>query len=299
MRDALAIVNPAAGGGTCGKEAQGALDSLRNGHMKLKVVETTGPGDATQLAKEAFANGTRHFIAVGGDGTSCEIVNGFMDPSLETGELCTLGFLPFGTGNSYLRDFTQHGTGAALNALKEDRSRPSDVNALHHDGGIFYSLNILSMGFTARVGATTNQRFKRFGELGYVMGVVTTLAGLESDPFAMTVDGVEEEEKALTFLSLNNSQYTGGKMRMAPNASTEDGLCEMIEVGKMGRFRLLQLFPRIFKGAHIHAPEVESRRAKEIVFRGSGPMDVMADGEIIRVVPRKVKVIQHAFRVNI
>ena len=88
-------------------------------------------------------------------------------------------------------------------------------------------------------------------------------------------------------------------MRMAPNASTEDGLCEMIEVGKMGRFRLLQLFPRIFKGTHIHAPEVESRRAKEIVFRGSGPMDVMADGEVIRVVPRKVEVIPQAFRVNI
>ena len=155
------------------------------------------------------------------------------------------------------------------------------------------------MGFTARVGATTNRRFKPFGELGYILGVVTTLARLEADPFTMTVDGVEEEEKALTFLSLNNSQYTGGKMHMAPGATTEDGLCDMIEVGEMGRIRLLQLFPRIFKGTHIEAPEVTSRKAKEIIFRQTGPMDVMADGEVIRVVPRKVEVIPQAFRVNI
>ena len=198
-----------------------------------------------------------------------------------------------------MRDFTQHGAAAALNALREGRSRPSDVNALHHDEGVFYSMNILSMGFTARVGATTNRRFKPFGELGYILGVVTTLARLEADPFTMTVDGEEEAEKPLTFLSLNNSQYTGGKMHMAPSASTEDGLCDMIEVGEMGRMRLLQLFPRIFKGTHVDAPEVKSRKVREIIFRQTAPMDVMADGEVIRVVPRKVVVNPQAFRVNI
>ena len=76
----MAIVNPAAGGGSCGKEAQGALDSLRKGDLDIQVVETHEPGHATRLAREAFADGIRQFIAVGGDGTSCEIVNGFMDP---------------------------------------------------------------------------------------------------------------------------------------------------------------------------------------------------------------------------
>lgn len=295
----LVIINPAAGGGNCGKKAPDALDALHRTDLNLEIIETQGPGDASRIAKEGFSQGVRHFIAVGGDGTSCELINGFLPQSLETQDPCTLGFLPLGTGNSFLRDFTVHGGVAALNAIRENRSRPCDVNALHHKEGTFYSLNILSMGFTANVGAVTNRRFKLLGEAGYILGVVATLARLKPMSFSLTVDGKEEPTKGLTFLSLNNSQFTGGKMRMAPGADTADGFATMVEVNGMSRGRLLQIFPKIFSGTHINAPEISERNVREIVFRESFPMDVMADGEVIRLSPTKLEVCPNALRVQI
>src|SRR4029077_17191728 len=92
-----------------------ALDRLRVGGISLKVVETSAPGQATGLARDAYAQGFRKFIAVGGDGTSYEIVNGLF-PAGEGG-LATLAFLPLGTGNSFLRDFSDRGVEFAIEAL--------------------------------------------------------------------------------------------------------------------------------------------------------------------------------------
>ena len=95
----LAVVNPAAGGGRCRKLMGPALDRLRAGGIDLKVVETTAPGQATLLVRDAYAKGFRKFIAVGGDGTSYEIVNGLFPG--DGGGQPTLAFLPLGTGNSF------------------------------------------------------------------------------------------------------------------------------------------------------------------------------------------------------
>ena len=104
----LAVVNPAAGGGRCGKLAPAALEKLRAKGVELDVVESSGPGDTVRLAREAYVKGVRRFIAVGGDGTSYEIVNGLF-PEAASGARAALGFLPLGTGNSFLRDFSDRG----------------------------------------------------------------------------------------------------------------------------------------------------------------------------------------------
>src|SRR5246127_4821801 len=104
----LAIINPAAGGGRCRDQVGAALERLRKSSLAIETVETNAAGDATRLARQAYARGYRKFIAVGGDGTSYEIVNGLF-PVAEGVEPPVLGFLPLGTGNSFLRDFTQRG----------------------------------------------------------------------------------------------------------------------------------------------------------------------------------------------
>ena len=118
----LAIVNPAAGGGRCRKLVGPALEKLRAGGLTLDVVETHAPGEATQLTRDAYGRGYRAFLGVGGDGTSYEIVNGLFPEALE-GERPTLGFLPLGTGNSFLRDFSDQGVVYAMESLLARRSR--------------------------------------------------------------------------------------------------------------------------------------------------------------------------------
>ena len=174
----LAIVNPAAGFGKAAKLLGPALDRLRAGGVSFEVAETRHAGHATALAREGYAAGYRRFIAVGGDGTSFETVNGLFPEAWERRDAPTLGFLPLGTGNSFLRDFTKEGAAYAIRAILEGRTRPCDVIRLTHATGIIYYINILSLGFVADVATLANRRFKRLGAASYGLAVVLCVAAV-------------------------------------------------------------------------------------------------------------------------
>src|SRR6202049_3027374 len=171
----LAIVNPAAGGGRSRKLLGPALERLQAGGIEVKVAETKSPGEATEIARRAYGRGVRNFIAVGGDGTSYEIVNGLYPQALDA-ERPTLGFLPLGTGNSFLRDFSHQGVEYGIESLLAHRSRSCDVLRLRHRTGVIYYLNLLSMGFTADVATLRATHFSGWGELGYFTSIFLTLA---------------------------------------------------------------------------------------------------------------------------
>lgn len=298
MGDAwLAIVNPAAGGGRCGKQFPAALEKLRGAGLVVDVLTTEGEGHATDIARRSWAEGRRRFLAVGGDGTSYEVVNGLFPAAHDEGERPRLGFLPMGTGNSFLRDFTTEGATHSLAALGEGRARACDVMRLKHRGGVLYWINICSIGFVADVNGLRARRFKAWGELGYVAAVVTSVVGLSPRAFPMTVDGGTRDDALVTFASFNNSKFTGGKMMMAPEADTADGLVDVILVGKMGRFDLLRTFPKIFEGTHVKHPAVRTAKAKTIVFDVADEIDVMIDGEAVRVSPLELDVLPGALDV--
>lgn len=294
----LAIVNPAAGGGKCGKQFPSALERLTSAGIAVDVVQTKAAGEATTFAREAWAQGRRRFIAVGGDGTGFEVVNGlFPAAAAKGGERPRLGFLPMGTGNSFLRDFTEQGAEHSIAAIVEDRTRAIDVMRLHHKGGVMHWINILSIGFVADVNGLRARRFKAWGELGYVAAVVTAVAGLTSRAFPLRCDAGDRDDGPMVFASFNNSKFTGGKMMMAPHADTSDGLIDYIRVGKLGRMALLATFPKIFSGAHLKHPAVSESKHRTIDFDMTDEIDVMIDGEAERVVPVAIDVLPGALDV--
>ncbi len=292
MSDAfLAIVNPAAGGGRCGKLAKAALEKLRAAGIELQVAETSRAGEATCLARQAYARGQRQFIAVGGDGTAYEIVNGLF-PRAEGADKPVLGFLPLGTGNSFLRDFTSNGAEHAREAILAGKRRSSDVLCLQHSGGKLYFINLLSVGFTADVTAAANRSFKSLGELGYLVGVVLCLARLRRRAFPVRADDdMEFDGRRCLFLSFNNSRYTGGNMRIAPQASTCDGLIEYVRWGPIGRIGLLRNLRTLFDGTHIHHPLASRRAVRRIEFALDERVDVMIDGEVLTLKLESVEVL--------
>jgi len=298
----LAVVNPAAGGGRCGRLAPAALERLRAGGVALEVGNTRRPGDGTALAREAWRAGIRGFIAVGGDGTAYEIVNGLFGrgpgdgpegpASEEAGyrnheqaERPVLGFLPLGTGNSFLRDFLPPKRDAARHgaeAILAGRARPCDVLRLRHRDGVLHYINLLSMGFTADVATLVNRRFKPLGELGYLLGVLVCLARLRRRPFPLRADGdAELDRRACLFLSFSNSKFTGGTMMIAPLARTDDGLIEYVRWGPIGRLGLIWNLPTLYDGTHIRHRLAERASARRIEFELEGPADVMVDGEVM------------------
>ncbi len=293
----FAVVNPAAGGGRCRKLLGPVLESLRAGGITLEVVETTAPGLGAELARDAYARGYRRFIAVGGDGTSYEIVNGLF-PVAQTGDRPTLAFLPLGTGNSFLRDFTDRGVEYAMEALLAGRSQPCDVLRLTHKGGVLHYINLLSMGFAADVATMRARRFSGWGELGYQSSIFICLARFRRRPFPLRVDGESEiDRRPCLFLTFNNSKFTGGTMMIAPKAEINDGLIEYVRWGPIGRVGLIRNLPTLYDGTHMKHPLAERRAARRIDFHLDAPVDVMIDGEVLSLHCETLDVLPSALNV--
>jgi YegS/Rv2252/BmrU family lipid kinase len=311
----LAIINPAAGGGRCGERVGAALDRLRAAGIALETAETSAAGHATQIAREAYGRGYRKFLAVGGDGTSYEIVNGlFPESGPQEGRsqgvlgraedrIPTLGFLPLGTGNSFLRDFEDGASGIrglehAMQALEARRSQPCDVMRLTHKDGAIYYTNLLSVGFAADVAALRHRRFQGLGQFGYLLSIFLCLARLDRRPFPVRVKGQDEfDSRRCLFLTFNNSKYTGGTMMIAPDAVTDDGLIDYVRWGPIGRLGLIRNLATLYDGTHTRHPLAERQAVRSVEFQLDRPVDVMVDGEVLTLECRMIDVLPSALRV--
>jgi diacylglycerol kinase (ATP) len=295
----FAIVNPAAGGGKSARLAGPVLARLREGGLKIDAIASMGQGHTVQLAREAFEQGYRKFLAVGGDGTAHEILNGVF-ACTEPRERIALGLLPLGTGNSFLRDFSSGAAEPSIRALLEGRTRPIDLIRLAHAKGEVYSINILSVGFTADVGALTNRVFKPLGHLGYLLGVFVRVLQLKRRAFALRCDADKEwDERRALFLAFNNSKYTGGTMLIAPGADASDGWIEFVRWGPIGRIGLLRTLPKLYDGTHIRHPLASRRAVKHVEFNVPTPVDVLIDGEVATLECRSLDILPSALDVYI
>jgi diacylglycerol kinase (ATP) len=293
----FAIINPAAGGGRCGRLADSALNLVRQARADLEIAWTAAAGDATGATRRAYERGFRNFLSVGGDGTAFEIVNGLF-PAALGGERPALAILPLGTGNSFLKDFTDRGFEHTIEAIENRCSRPCDVVRLRHGDGDVYSLNLISLGFPADVGELTNRRFKRAGQLGYILGVLSRLARLEPQTFPHRLDTVADwDRRPCLFLSFSNSKFTGGKMMIAPKADATDGKIEYVRWSPVSRTRLIRMFPRLFTGTHIDHPLASRAAASRIELDLNHAVNVLVDGEILRLRCRSVEILPGALDV--
>jgi diacylglycerol kinase (ATP) len=293
----LAIVNPVAGGGRSRKLLGPALERLKAGGIEVNLAETRTSGEATEIARSAYRRGVRNFVAVGGDGTSYEIVNGLYPQALG-GERPTLGFLPLGTGNSFLRDFSHQGVEYAIESLLTQRSRACDVMRLRHRTGVIHYINLLSIGFSADVATLRARRFSAWGELGYQASIFLTLARFNRRPFPLRVEGAEGfDTRHCLFLTFSNSKYTGGTMMIAPNAEIDDGLVEYVRWGPIGRVGLIRNLPGLYDGTHIKHPLAERKAARRIEFNLDAPVDVMVDGEVLTLHCEELDVLPSALNV--
>jgi diacylglycerol kinase (ATP) len=283
-----AILNPAAGGGGGAARAEEALRALPG----VRLVRTSGPGDGQRLAREAVAAGAEVVVACGGDGTVFEVANGLMPEAR-----AALAVLPVGTGNSFVRDLGLADLDAAVGALKDQRRRKIDVLKVEHTGGVLYSVNLVSYGFSAVAGELTNRRFKPMGSAGYVSAVLASLVRLKHHVVPNALDGGAFDSRPMTLLSFCNSRYTGGAMMMAPPALVDDGLVDVVRIGPMNRRRFIACFPKIFRGTHPEMPEVQLTRAHTVSIARIGPLPVMIDGEVQQIETTRIEVLSRALEV--
>jgi diacylglycerol kinase (ATP) len=210
----------------------------------------------------------------------------------------TLAFLPLGTGNSFLRDFSDRGVEHAIDSLIAGKSRPCDVMCMRHRTGVIYYINLLSMGFSADVATLRARRFSHWGELGYFTSIFLTLARFKRRPFPVRVEGQEAfDGRRCLFVTFNNSKFTGGTMMIAPKAQVDDGMVEYVRWGPIGRLGLIRNLPSLYDGTHIQHPLAECKAVSRVEFRLDAPVDVMVDGEVLSLHCEELNVLPHALNV--
>lgn len=288
----LLILNPAAGKGAGKKYFDGTTAVLKDRFTECEARISERPGHIYQITREAVRGGVKRLIVIGGDGSAYEVLNGICDERED--EEIELGLLPAGTGNSFLRDFTGISFAGILEAITGGHHRRVDVGQFEYDEDNKrvkrYFLNILGVGLIADILKLTNEKLKFLGSFGYSLAVLLRLFKGIHNRITLTVDGVTHHLKD-SALVISNSKYTGGKMKIAPMASTEDGEVDVIVFNEVGRLNILNIFARVFKGLHVEHKKVRVFKGSDLALQSDPPLRLMADGELLGTTPLRLKVL--------
>lgn len=289
----MLILNPRAGKGKGLKNFTAIRDLLERHIPNLDIRISEYAGHAFQIGRDAAGQGFERILTVGGDGTPFEVVNGLYAQGRPR-QAIELGMIPSGTGNSFLRDFDEISWRHAVENILSGRRRKVDLVEISYQRDqkeiTQYYLNILGVGLIADILKLTNEKLKCFGSLGYSLAVLLRLARGMRNRMQMTVDG-EKMEIVDSALVISNSKYTGGSMKIAPMADTQDGRVDMVIFQGVNRRDILSIFSRVFKGTHIDHPKVKVFRAAVIAIDSCPQELLMADGELLGLTPLRLKVL--------
>ena len=290
----LVIVNPTAGGGRAGR----ALPWLRERlgpRPDARLEVTARPGDAERLAARAGGGVHDRVIAIGGDGTAQEVVNGLLD----AGAAASLGLLPVGSGNDLARSLglpTEMAT--AWRVAIGHEVRPLDVaRARNGDGTERWFASAGGIGFDAQVAAAMIERGRwQLGRAGYLLTTLAELRRFRNRRIQLTVDAATTTHDVL-LVAIANGQYYGGGMRIAPDARPDDGMLDVCVVGDISPLTAIRQLPNLYRGTHVSHPQVSMHTGRAIEVDGEGDTRIHLDGEPFGSLPLRVSLVRGALEV--
>ncbi|MGH7354672.1 MAG: diacylglycerol/lipid kinase family protein [Candidatus Rokuibacteriota bacterium] len=300
MTRAFAVVNPAAGGGRTRRVWPHARDALRRLGADLEAVETREPGEATALARAAAERGWPLVVAVGGDGTLLEVVNGVAGVVAPAGGTrASVGFIPTGRGCDACRNLgIPTDPVAAARRLADGADVTLDLGAAEWpDGTRRRFVAAAGVGFDAAV-ARRAASLRGGGTVPYLVAVLLTLARHRPVDAEISVDGRRAWSGPLTAAVVANGRHYGGGMRIAPSAAPDDGRLDLVVLGEMGRAELLRWLPRVYSGGHLRHPRVVTIPGRTFAIRAAVPLPVHLDGEAAPDAPVDVTVEPGALRLR-
>jgi len=261
--------------------------ALAENSIRPKFLFTTAQGHATELVANADLGEFDGLVAVGGDGTLFEVLNGLYEhPAVAR---IPLGLVPVGTGNAFARDLGLEPSvwRKAVDILGTGNTRSVDVGHVRTGGDEFRFLNIIGMGFAVDAGLTA-KKLKFLGNAAYTMGTLWRVLQLKSYPLEIEIDGQRISQDNV-FVEISNSRYTGTTFLIAPGASLDDGLLDVTLLRRLPRRRLLRLFPTIYSGRHVEFDEVGTYQASHIRIDSPAGMMLAPDGEFRGASPVEIR----------
>lgn len=258
----------------------------------IEVIQTSSAEDLVLQAERAVAQGVEVVVAGGGDGT----INAVMQALV--GSDSALAVIPLGTGNDFARTLgIDSNIDRAVETLAIGRSVQIDVARWRQGERSGYFLNVAGCGFDAAVAATINNGVRRLrGKPAYLYAILSTLFRYRPVHLSLRADGVEREANAM-LCAIANAQSYGAGLRVAPMASLQDGLLDLVIVGSLGRFEFLLNLPKVLSGKHLDHPKVSHLAFRNLRITSSPPSPFLIDGELLGSEPVEIEVVPRALRV--
>lgn len=303
----VAVVNPASAGGRTRERWPEIARAMRRAGVEFEERVTGAPGEATAAVRAALRAGAARIVAVGGDGTVNEVVNGFFDDGgAPLGPDAVLGIVPRGTGADLRRTLAiPTGVEEAVALLARGASRRIDVGRVEWGppgAGVAprMFLNIADCGVGGEVVARVN-RSRRKGRGGtpvFLYHSLAVLLGYRATRLRIEADGAVVEERVRS-LVVANGRCFGGGMRIAPDARVDDGLFDVVVIGDLTRAAAVRGVPALYRGRHVGRPGVRVLRARSVeVVPLEEPAPLFdLDGEQVGAAPARITCLPGALRV--
>lgn len=286
LQEAKVIVNPASRNGQTGKVWPNLSEKMKASGFAHQWEMTTGPGDGGRIAREAVQQGFDRIIAVGGDGTVNEVINGLFENDRLINPDLVFGVLSMGTGGDFIKAVSiPGGMEDAIHYLTCNRVERVDIGKARfvgNDGQITdrYFLNIADLGLGAETVDRVNHTTKAFGGfVSFLWGTLVSLLHYRNKAAEITIDGGETFKAQLTLCAIANGTHFGGGMNIAPLAKLNDGLFDVVLCQSFSKPEIMVNLKRLYGGTHLNHPKVRFLRATKVKISSPEKLLLEMDGE--------------------
>ena len=257
------------------------------------MVFTTRPFEATEIAQKAVRESRPVVVAVGGDGTLNEVLNGFFRNGAPIPTSSKLAMVPLGTGGDFRRTLRiPIDPKEAIEVLRSGMVRRLDAGCVtyqNQDGStaVRHFINIADAGLGGDVVYRVNRGSKRLGAMTYKVGSGLALLTYKNKPMTMVIDGSTHELAKAQQVVVANCQFFGGGMQMAPSASPTDGVFDVIVVKDAGKIETMRGINDFLNGKHLDNgnPKIELMYGKRITVTSPEKVRIDLDGEDVGFLP--------------
>jgi len=293
-------VNPASAGGSTGKQWPEIAHRAAARGLVGDALISEDAGHLAALARDAVRGGAELVVAVGGDGTVNEVVNG-----IAGARGIDLAVIPRGTGRDFVRTYgIPGGLDDALRVAASGTAREADVGlvtyrAWNGEEGRGYFANVASAGISGAIAKRTNESSKVLGgRLSYYWATVAVFARWQTGEMRLSVDE-EVRSGRMIDVVVANGRYLGGGMMMCPDAEPDDGIFDVLVIGDVTKRDLVFTLPKVYRGRHLPHPRLEPLRGRVVAIETEEPLPIELDGEQPGTTPVRFEIVPKALRVRV
>lgn len=260
---------------------------------RAEVCVTSKRGAARRLTRTALRKGCKMIVAAGGDGTLNEIVNALREKNSGV----RVGLIPLGTGNDFARTLgLPTDVDAAIDLLRTGQTRMIDLVRVTSDR-VRYFVNVSAGGFSGLVDEKLTRKMKRtWGPLAYLRGAAAALPELRAYRTTISLDDTESLKLSLYNVVIANGRYVAGGRLIAPEASVDDGLLDIVLIQERSAPELALLAAQVALGNHLSSDAIVFRRAAKVTINSRPGMYFNVDGELVGKGPAVFEVLPSALQ---